>query len=129
MSEVLPVAERILSEQHRLRPFGSTLSTDDRIVAVGTAVAAGELDTAAVVAEFRSSFRDGAARGELKATALVYTAQADGPGPSATLVRVALDHRENYSTIVSFPYHFTDAGELSIGEPFGAEGAHEIFEG
>jgi len=129
MSAVLPVAERILSERRTLRPFGSTLSTDDRIVEVGTGPTADDLDAPALVAEFRSSFQDGARRGELKGTALVSIAHAEGPEPRATVVRVELDHRENYSIIVSFPYRFSDSGELQIDEPFGAEGAHEIFEG
>jgi hypothetical protein len=129
MSAVLPVAERILGEQHQLRPFGSTLSTDGRIVEVGDAVTEGEFDTAALVAEFRSGFRDGAGRGELKATALVYADHAPGPGPRTAAVCVELDHRENYSIIVSFPYRFSDTGELTIDEPFATEGSHEIFEG
>jgi len=127
MSAVLPVAERLLSEQRKLRPFGSTLSIDDRIVEVGVVSKLEEFDTTALVAEFEQSFRDGATRGELKATALVYTGISEGPGPHATVVRVALDHRENYSIVVSFPYRFSDAGELFIDEPFAAEGAHEIF--
>jgi hypothetical protein len=121
--------KRILGEQHQLRPFGSTLSSDDRIAEVGTAVTAGAFDRAALLVELQHSFRDSAARGELKATALVYTAQAEGLGALGTVVRVELDHRENYSIIVSFPYRFTDAGELVIDEPLGAEGAHGIFEG
>lgn len=129
MSAVLPVAERVLSEQRALGPFGSTLSIDDQLVQVGAGVSGGAFDVASRLTEFRNGFRDGALRGELKGTALVYTAQADDGGASAEVVRVELDNRENYSIIVSFPYHFTGAGELVIGDPFGAEGAHEIFEG
>ena len=31
------------------------------------------------------------------------------------------------SIVVTFPFHFTDAGELVIDEPFAGEGAHVIF--
>ena len=129
MSAVLPVAERLLGEQRELRPFGSTLSLDERIVQVGGESREGEFDAAALVSEFRTSFRDGALRGELKATALVYTGRTEGPGPRASVVCVALDHLENYSVVVSFPYHFSEAGELTIDEPFATEGAHHVFEG
>jgi hypothetical protein len=125
MSAVLPVAERILGERHSLRPFGSTLSVDDRMAEVGASASEASFDTAALVAEFQASFRDGAVRGELKASALVYLSEApEGPG---TVVCVELDHRELYSLVVSFPYRFTDAGELVIDEPFAVEGKHQIF--
>src|SRR3954470_10840886 len=97
MSAVLPDAERLLSEQRTLRPFGSTLSADDRIVAVGVTSNSEAFDAAALVLEFQNSFRDGAARGELKATALVYTARDERSDPPLSVVRVNLDHRENYS--------------------------------
>ena len=130
MSSVLPVAERVLAERRTLHPFGCTLSDDDRIADVGNGALDAEFDRAALLAEFRASFRDGAQRGELKGSALVYLAEAKGAveGPSA-LVCVELDHNQNYSIVVSFPYRFTSAGELYIDEPFAVEGKHEIFEG
>jgi hypothetical protein len=129
MSAVLPVAERLLSEQRYLNPFASTLSTAGEITQVGGSAGEGEAeaDSATRVAAFQDSFRDGARRGELKATALV--SSAAGQGGLGQVVRVQLDHRENYSIIVSFPYSFSSAGELSIDEPFAAEGEHDIFEG
>jgi len=122
MSAVLPVAEQVLTEQRRLSPFGSTLSSADQIVQVGSAARDDGVDSAQVFADFEASFRDGAQRGELKATALVSLREG-----SESAVLVHLDHRENYSIVVTFPYHFTVAGELSIGDPFAAEGEHEIF--
>ena len=128
MSAVLPIAEQMLTEQGKLRPFGSTLSSSGRIVQVGGDAGAGagavDVDAAQLAREFEASFRDGAQRGELIATALVCAREG---AQSAVLVH--LDHRENYSIVVTFPYHFTAAGELSIGDPFAAEGAHKIFEG
>ncbi len=130
MSAVLPTAERVLGEQRKLRPFGCTLSADDRMADVGDAALASEFERAALLAEFRGSFRDGAQRGELKGSALVYLAEsAVALEPASATVCVELDHRENYSIVVSFPYRFTAAGELHIDEPFATEGKHEIFEG
>ena len=126
MSAVLPIAEQMLTEQGQLRPFGSTLSSSGRIVQVGgdASDVDVDVDAAQLAREFEASFRDGAQRGELKATALVCAREG---AQSAVLVH--LDHRENYSIVVTFPYHFTAAGELSIDDPFAAEGAHKIFEG
>ena len=121
MSAVLPVAEQMLTEHRELQPFGSTMSSDGVIVQVGGWRTTAHAPDAELVAGFEASFRDGAARGELKATALLVAS------PAKDSVAVRLDHRENYSVVVTFPYHFTDAGELVIEEPFAGEGEHLIF--
>ena len=131
MSAVLPVAEQMLTEHRALQPFGSTLSAADEIVQVGGWKTGMVSDAAAVIADFEDAFRDGARRGELKATALVASVSAAPPGSSSPqqAVAVHLDHRDDYSVVVTFPYRFTDGDELVIEEPYAAEGAHKIFEG
>ena len=135
MSALLPVAERVLSEQRTLRPFGCTLSATDQIVQIGdggggenVSAAAGDAES---IARFRESFRDGAARGELKATALSYSARSAVPGKGAArdAVFVHLNHRDNYSIVVTFPYHFGALGELVIEEPFANDGEYDVFSG
>jgi hypothetical protein len=121
MSAVLPVAEQMLTEHRALQPFGSTMSSDGTIVQLGGWRAEAHASDPELIAEFEASFRDGAARGELKATALLCSSAAQDS------VAVRLDHREEYSIVVTFPYHFTAAGELVIEEPFAAPGVHGIF--
>ena len=53
MSALLPVAERLLSEQRALRPFGCTLSASDQIVQVGGSGAVDVLDDATLIEQFR----------------------------------------------------------------------------
>jgi len=132
MSALLPVAERVLSEQRALRPFGCTLSATDQIAQIGDGSggsATAALNDAALIAQFRDSFRDGAARGELKATALSYSARSALPGKGAAqdAVFVHLNHRDNYSIVLTFPYHFAASGELVIEEPFANDGEHDVF--
>lgn len=129
MSALLPVAEQLLSTHRALHPFGYTLSIDDRIVRVGGHGPATAADNDAEIARFREAFRDGAARGELKATALAYSTQSAVPGKAAAqdAVFVHLNHRDKYSIVVTFPYHFSRAGELVIEEPFANDGAYDVF--
>jgi hypothetical protein len=129
MSAVLPAAERMLLEQRAFRPFGSTLSADGEIRQVGGWVDAAEPVSAVLVSEFEASFRDGAARGELKATALLESVALVSPGESepGAAIAIRLDHRDGYSIVVTFPYRFSAAWELVIDEPFAAEGTHGIF--
>lgn len=127
MSALLPVAERILGEQRSLRPFGCTLSSSDQIVQVGGHQPAPALDDAELIAQFRESFRDGALRGELKATALAYSARAKTADGTRDAVFVHLNHRDKYSIVVNFPYHFNADGALVIEEPFANEGESDVF--
>ncbi len=131
MSALLPVAEQMLSEHRALRPFGCTLSASDQIVQVGGWSALAAADDATLIAQFRASFRDGASRAELKATALSYSARSGVPGKAAAqeAVFVHLNHRDNYSIVVTFPYHFSASGELVIEEPFANDGEYDIFVG
>jgi len=130
MSALLPAAEQMLSEHRVLRPFGCTLSASDQIVQVGGWRAVGEQDDATMIEQFRDSFRDGAARGELKATALCYSAQSSVPGKAAIqeAVFVHLNHRDKYSIVVTFPYHFDARSELVIEEPFANDVEYDVFE-
>ncbi|HET7542474.1 MAG TPA: hypothetical protein VFK05_21540 [Polyangiaceae bacterium] len=127
MSALLPVAERILSEQRALRPFGCTLSMSDQIVQVGGFRPDTTLDDATLIAQFQESFRDGAARGELKATALSYSARARTKTGTQDAVFVHLNHRDKYSIVVTFPYHFSADDELVIEEPFANDGENDVF--
>lgn len=130
MSALLPVAEGMLSEQRVLHPFGCTLSANDQIVRVGGSGAVAALDDATLIEQFKNSFRDGAARGELKATALCYSARSLVPGKAAPqeAVFVHLNHRDKYSIVVTFPYHFGAGGELVIAEPFANDGEYDVFD-
>src|SRR5450432_1621269 len=129
MSSVLPVAERSLLEHRAFRAFGSTLSADGRITQVGGWKDDAEPHGPALIAEFEHSFRDGALRGELKATALLEAVTVVPPGKSEPqdAVSIRLDHRDEYSVVVTFPYRFLPGGELEIDEPFAVAGEHGIF--
>jgi hypothetical protein len=131
MSALLPVAEQRLGQERVLRPFGCTLSASDRIVQVGGHGPAATVDDATLIAQYRDAFRDGASRGELKATALAYTAPSAVPGKAAAqdAVFVHLNHRDQYSIVVTFPYYFNAAGDLVIEEPFANDGEYDVFSG
>ncbi len=124
MSEVLPIAEQLLTEHRSLPPFGSTMSNTGQIVRVGGYCAEPSGSHAELFAAYEASFRDGAARGEIKASALVLATSND----VQKAVAVHLDHSERYSLVVTFPFRFTESGELVIEEPFASPGEHRIFE-
>lgn len=131
MSSVLPIAEQMLLEHGTICPFGSTLSADGRIARVGGWSESSRAHQPELIAEFEAAFRDGAARGELIATALLESVSMVPPGKAAAeqAVSIRLDHRDDYSLVLAFPYRFSASGELQIDEPFAADGSNGIFTG
>jgi len=129
MSSVLPIAEQMLIEHGSICPFGSTFVVDGQIARVGGWSESRSADRPALIAEFEAAFRDGAARGELIATALLESVSMVPPGKIAPeqAVSIRLDHRDDYSVVLAFPYRFSAAGELQIDEPFAADGSNGIF--
>ena len=77
----------------------------------------------------KRSFRSAAKAGEYKATALIYDVRASTPsdGEVSDAIAVALEHKEDYSVIVLFPYKITD-GELVFGQIFAQSGANDVFQ-
>jgi hypothetical protein len=129
ISSVLPVAEQMLLEHGTICAFGSTLSADGQIARVGGWSESRSAHQPELIAEFETAFRDGAARGELIATALLESVSMIPPGKVAAeqAVSIRLDHRDDYSVVLAFPYRFSAAGELQIDEPFAAAGNGGIF--
>jgi len=71
----------------------------------------------------------GSQTGALKATALVYDILTVPPGKEdkQNAIAIALDHRDNYSVIVIFPYSFTTDDQLVIETPVAMQGKNKIF--
>jgi len=76
----------------------------------------------------RQRFRAAAADHKIIASALVYDVKTIPPGRSekTDAVAIALDHRDNYSVEVYFPYSIV-AGQVQFEAPFGSKGRAEIF--
>lgn len=128
MSALLPLAEQKLSEQRVLAPFGSTLTASDQVTEYEGGREPDPLLTEARISALQARFRELAAGGAIKASALAYSSTAAAPGaldPEHAVV-IHLDHRDDYSLVVTFPYRWSGS-ELHIDEPFAAEGAHRIF--
>jgi hypothetical protein len=130
MNAMLPFVEDMLAEQGEFYPYGAAMDEEGEIYA-----AAGFEDLENPAAEeiieiIRAGFREGAKAGNLKATALFVDMLVEPPDDNEKVdaVAVFLDHRDNYSVVVFFPY-VIDSGEIRFGEIFASEGQHDIFGG
>ena len=127
MSELVPFARQMLGKHHGFFPFGATMSSSDKVAR--TEMPAGDQQPKELVGLIEQGFIDGARRGSYKATALALDVKTVPPGQKEmrSAVEVRLDHRDNYSVRVVFPYSYNLAGELILDPPFAVPGEKKIF--
>jgi hypothetical protein len=128
MNAVLPFAEKMLSEHSEFFPYGAAMKPDGEIVSVAGYDGREQPPSQEIIDLLNAELRKDVALGMYKATAVVYDVRVAPPGSKAKsdAIAVALDHRDDYSVVVLFPYSISNR-TLNIGAPFAEEGAHEIF--
>jgi hypothetical protein len=129
MNALLPFGKQMLSRTRELFPFGGTMSVFGEVAQVTGWTGDDRPPSRQVIALLNGGFRDGAALGKYRATALVYDIRVVPPGGTEKqdAIAVNLDHCDGYSVVVVFPYTFLETGTLKLGSPFAKGGAAEIF--
>jgi len=127
---LMPFAEQMLTEHGEFFPFGATMSPAGECALA--AAMDGEEDqpeSADLIEMMMHQFCAGAKAGEYMATAIVFDALTVPPGKSdkQDTVICALDHRDDYSVKVCFPYSIDGDGELTVDDPFAVEGDYIVF--
>lgn len=129
MNNLLPLAEKMLREHGEFYPYGGYMKVDGEIVHVGAKIDDAEHPASQPLIDLlRKSFQEEAKAGEYRATAIVFDVRIKPPGSEekTDAIQVCLDHRENYSVNVLFPYKISD-GKLLFGKNFAQRGSDEIF--
>lgn len=82
-----------------------------------------------IIELLKNAFSAGAKRGDYRATAIFYDVRTIPPGKSEKqdAIVALLDHQDDYSIVVVYPYTFTPEGQLEIEHPHAFEGEYEIF--
>jgi hypothetical protein len=116
LSAALPFAEKMLREYGQFHPFGAQMLNNGEVVSVGASDGEDQPPAQSLMDLLQGAFKNGAAEGDLLATALVYDARVTPPGTDqkSDAIAVSLDHRDDYSVVVFFPYHIT-SGEPVLG--------------
>ena len=129
MNALLPVAEEMLTKHREFYPFGGTMLADGQIAHTAGWTGDEHPPSAEIIQLLQDAFRDGAANGEYRATALLYDVRVTPPDrqQKQDAIAVALDHRDQYSRLVLFTYAFADDGQLEIDSPFATEGQNSVF--
>ncbi len=128
LNATLPFAEQMLRAHGEFLPFGARMLPDGEIVSVGVEDGEDHSGSQNLIDALQVAFIAGAADGDLVATALVYDVRVVPPGANEKTDAIALnlDHRDNYSVTVFFPYALSE-GEPQIGDAFASAGDYAVF--
>ena len=128
LNSAVPFAEKMLNEHREFLPFGAKMLVDGEIVSVGAYSGEEHPPSKDLIDILQDAFKSDAGYDTLLATAMVYDVWVTSPGSDqkSDAIAVDLDHRDNYSVKVFFPYTTSDM-EIILGEPFGSIGDYAIF--
>ena len=128
LNVVMPFAEKMLAKHGEFYPYGAAMKPDGDIVSVAAYDGREQPPSADLIDLLRTELRRDAEKLLCKATAIVYDVRAVPPGGDSAgdAIAVALDHRDNYSVVVLFPYTIAN-NSVQIGEPFAERGEDAIF--
>jgi hypothetical protein len=129
MRDVLPLAKRMLAETGEFYAYGGITKSDGSIVQVGAREEGTNRPGCKTLIDILTGeFKRQAMDGEIVACAVVFDVLIRPPHEKEKVdaIQVNLDHRDDYSVEVLFPYVITD-GQVSYGVPFAQAGNRVIF--
>jgi hypothetical protein len=128
MSSLLPFAEHMLTNHGEFIPFGGAMRPDGQLVSIAAYEGNEHPKSVDVIALMKEGIIAAAHKGEYKATGIVYDARVKLPSTNeiSDAIAVSLNHRDNYSVVVLFPYKI-DAGRPLLGAAFSQKGDADIF--
>jgi hypothetical protein len=128
MNALLPFAEQMLQRYGEFFPLGGAMRPDGEIVSVAAHDSGERPSSADVIRQLKEVFVAAACDGQYKATGLAYDVKATIPstGEKSDAIAISLNHRDNYSIIVLFPYKLS-GGSLTIGDAFAEAGEADVF--
>lgn len=130
MSDLLPLAKRMLSEDGEFYPYGGCMTLEGKITHVGAQIKGTDKPKSEPLIELlREDFKKAAGENKCKATAIIFDVRIRPPGSEekSDAIQVCLDHKDGYSAEVFFPYRLED-GKIIYGSTFAQRGDGLIFD-
>ena len=126
--ESVELAKKLLQENGEFFPFGAAMKHDGEIVSIAGDMGDERPRSQEIIDLLKAHFVEAAREGEYRATAIVFDVRVviDDAGNKSDSIAAALDHKENFSVIVFFPYSIQGQSIL-YGEVFAQEGEYDIF--
>ena len=128
VEKTMPVATGLLEKNKEFFPFGATVAADGASAIANGWTGKEQPPSSEVIAVLKAAFKDGAAKGTLRATALVVDVRVAPPGKKDKQDAIQIDlDMKGLSRRVFYPYSLSKKGELLIEDPFVSLGDSGIF--
>lgn len=129
MREMLPLAKQMLADHGEFYPYGGMMRADREIVHVGAQEAGNDHPPSQpLIQTLQDYFRDQARSGGIIASCIIFDVLIKKPDgdQKRDAIQVNLDHRDDYSVEVVFPYQLGQ-NSISLEDPFAQVGNAQIF--
>jgi hypothetical protein len=129
VDEFIVFAEKRLREHGEFYPFGGHMKADGEIVWEGASDGTEQPRSQPLIEILRESHRRRAMKGEIRASCIVYDILTLPPGreQKKDAIAIEIDHRDDYSVVVVFPYTLSADGVLNVEEPFAVSRHNTTF--
>ena len=133
LNALLPLAEQLLQKHGEFFPFAAVMLTNGEVQMLATYDGDEHPESQTVIDDTEKAFVRGAKNNEYKATGLAYMVGVTNPdtGSKEDAVCINLDHVDNYSVKVIYPYTVKKKllGKSTVGffAPTAAKGDGKIF--
>jgi hypothetical protein len=129
VDEFIMFAEKQLMAHSEFYPYGGHMRADGEIVWEGASDGTEQPRSQSLIEILRESHRQRALKGEIRASCIVYDIRTLPPGreQKQDAIAIEIDHRDDYSVVVVFPYTLSADGALSVEEPFAVSRHNTTF--
>jgi len=120
LNELLPFAQRMLSEFGEFLPFGGKITADGKHVSVGAKGSSEHSKSKELVDIMSNTFRREAKEGKIRAVGICFDVRVVPPGQidETDAIELSLEREGGDAVEVLVPYAFLPDGEVTYGEMF-----------
>lgn len=128
MNAFMPIAHSMLEKRREFFPYGGAMTREGKLVRVSSYDSNKRPKSNLTIQQLRQAFRAGAGADMYRVTGLFYDVQVKRPdtGARTHAIAIALDHEDDYSAIVFFPYTVVKS-KLKLGPSFSTSGLNAVF--
>jgi hypothetical protein len=129
LNDLLPFAERMLSEQGEFYPFGGSITSNGRHISVGGKGSSDRPKSQELIDIMTHEFRNQASEGKIRAAGICFDVRVVPPGQidKTDAIQLALEREGGDAVDVFVPYAQLPDGEFTYGELFACERIPTLF--
>jgi hypothetical protein len=129
MNDILPFAQKMLSEHGEFFPYGGAITSKGEIIHIGASDGDEQPPSQKLIDVLIESFQAQAKAEAYRATAIVFDVRVKPPSSEhkTDAVQINLDHAGGVSVECFLPYVIKDKGKVVYGEMFAQKGSAKIF--